>query len=62
MLLLLSLCFSMLTTLFDAGDTNGDGVVDEDEFSSIVRYVAPTMQHEEVRLHWHSRLWVLCGV
>jgi hypothetical protein len=38
-----------LANLFVAGDTNGDGVLDIDEFTCIVRYVDPTISSEVVR-------------
>ena len=38
----------MLGYLFNAGDTNGDGVLDIDEFTAIVRYVDPTTKSAKV--------------
>jgi hypothetical protein len=39
----------MLEYLFSAGDTNGDGVLDMDEFTAIVRYVDPLVKTAKVR-------------
>ena len=38
----------MLENLFTAGDTNGDGVLDIDELTAIIRYVDPTVKSEKV--------------
>jgi hypothetical protein len=38
----------MLEYLFSAGDTNGDGELDIDEFTAIVRYVDPLVKTAKV--------------
>lgn len=40
----------MLEYLFSAGDTNGDGVLDMDEFTAIVRYVDPLVKTAKIEV------------